>query len=188
VRQLSAVRSGSFAGSSTKQAEAYRLGALALLASVIVMATALGFEYIGGFAPCPLCLQQRYAYYIAIPGLFVALVLLTIHHANPAAILLLLLSLVFLGNAGLGIYHAGAEWKFWPGPETCAGGGSIATTAGDLLKGIKTAKVVRCDEAAIRVLGLSMAGWNVIASFCLWITIQMAAFAASDRHDQNSNR
>jgi disulfide bond formation protein DsbB len=164
--------------------EAYRLGAMALLATVAVILTALAFEYIGGYAPCPLCLQQRYAYYVAIPGLFVALTLLSSNQSGPAAVLFLLLSLVFLGNAGLGVYHAGAEWKFWPGPDTCGGGAALATSAGDLLKGMKNAKVIRCDEAALRVLGLSMAGWNVISSIGLWITIQMAAFAANPKHTQ----
>jgi disulfide bond formation protein DsbB len=179
------VRTSTTIGARNDNAEAYRLGALALIGAFVVILTALAFEYIGGYAPCPLCLQQRYAYYVAIPGLFVALVLLTAHHTQAAAVLLLLLSLIFLGNAGLGVYHAGVEWKYWPGPDTCAGGSTLATSAGDLLKGMKTAKVIRCDDAAIRVAGLSMAGWNVISSFCLWITIQMAAFAASHKLSHN---
>lgn len=171
------------------QSEAYKLGALALLGTVAVIATALAFEYIGGYAPCPLCLQQRYAYYLAIPALFAGLVLLSTNQTSPAAVVLLLLSLVFLGNAVLGIYHAGAEWKYWPGPETCgATGASLATSAGDLLKKMQTAKVVRCDEAAFRFLGLSMAGWNVISSIGLWITIQQAAFAAGHRVPEFSKR
>ena len=171
------------------KSEAYQLGALALLGTVAIIAAALAFEYIGGFAPCPLCLQQRYAYYIAIPALFVALVLLSSDNTGPAAVILLLLSLVFLGNAGLGVYHAGAEWKYWPGPDTCSvTGASLATSAGDLLKKMQTAKVVRCDEAAFRFLGLSMAGWNVISSIGLWITIQQAAFAAGHRAPELSKR
>jgi disulfide bond formation protein DsbB len=169
--------------------EAYKYGALALLGVIAVIVTALAFEYIGGYAPCPLCLQQRWAYYLAIPGLFAALVLLTTNRVGVAGVLFLLLSLVFLGNAGLGIYHAGAEWKYWAGPETCgATGAKLSTSAGDLLKTIQTAKVVRCDEAAFRFLGLSMAGWNVIASLGLWITIQQAAFAASRRIHEIAKR
>jgi disulfide bond formation protein DsbB len=169
--------------------DAYKLGALALLGTFAVIATALAFEHIGGYAPCPLCLQQRWAYYLAIPGLFVALVLLTANHPGAAAVLFLLLSLVFLGNAGLGIYHAGAEWKYWAGPDTCgATGAQLSTSAGDLFKKMQTAKVVRCDEAAFRFLGLSMAGWNVISSIGLWITIQQAAFAAGHRESKISKR
>ena len=57
------------------QSPAYRTGGLVLFAAIAVILTALGFQYIGGYAPCPLCLQQRYAYYAGIPLVFLALVL-----------------------------------------------------------------------------------------------------------------
>ena len=87
-----------------------------------VIVTALAFQYIGGYQPCPLCLQQRWAYYAAIPALFVGAdsARRASGRIGPAGALLLLISLAFLANAALGIYHAGAEWKFWPGPDTAA--------------------------------------------------------------------
>ena len=159
---------------------AYRLGAVALLAAMVAIATAWGFELIGGYAPCPLCLMQRWAYYAGIPALFAALVLQTTDRERAAGLIFFLVSIAFLSNAGLGVYHAGAEWKFWDGPQTCSGAAALASSAGDLLKDLSTARVVRCDEAAVRILGLSFAGWNVIASFILSMITLKAAFHSSD--------
>ena len=96
----------------------YRLGAAALFLAGAAIVTALGFQYIGGYQPCMLCLMQRYAYYAGIPILFVALALTAGGSRGFAAALFFLVALAFLANAGLGFYHAGAEWKFWPGPTT----------------------------------------------------------------------
>lgn len=158
---------------------AYRFGSVALFGSIVVILTALAFEYLGGYRPCPLCLQQRWAYYAAIPALFIALSFLASGQTTWAGIFFLLISLAFLANAGLGVYHAGAEWGFWPGPDTCAVAQSQTQTAGSLLKNLESSRVVRCDQAPWRFLGLSFAGWNVVTSFSLWITSQAAAFAAS---------
>ncbi len=159
----------------------YRFGATALFLAAISILTALGFQYIGGYQPCMLCLEQRYAFYAGIPALFVALALTAGEKRGFAAALFFLVALAFLANAGLGVYHAGAEWKFWPGPMTCGGGQSLTTSAGGLLKDIEGIKVVKCDEAALRVLGLSFAGWNVVASLLIMALTLRAAFAAVRR-------
>ena len=98
----------------------YRTGALVLFGAVVIILAALAFQYIGGYSPCPLCVQQRYAYYAAIPALFLALVLVAADRPGLSALLFLAVALAFLGNAGLGVYHAGVEWKFWAGPDTCS--------------------------------------------------------------------
>src|ERR1700682_2691287 len=104
---------------STKVTPAYRMGGATLFFAVAVILTALAFEHVGGYAPCPLCLQQRYAYYVGIPALFLALVLLSSERPRAAALIFLLVAAAFLANAGLGTYHAGVEWKLWAGPDTC---------------------------------------------------------------------
>ena len=82
-----------------------------------------------------------------------------------AAALFLAVAAAFLANAGLGIYHAGVEWKFWPGPDTCAGAPQpLSTAAAACSRTSRTTRVVRCDEAPWHFLGLSFAGWNVVAS------------------------
>jgi len=157
---------------------AYRIGALVLFAAAAVILTALAFEHFGGYTPCPLCLQERWAYYASIPALFVALVLLSAGRTNAATVVFGLVALAFLANAGLGTYHAGAEWKFWPGPDTCGGSQPISTGAGGLFKDLATTRVIRCDEAPWHFLGLSFAGWNAVAS--AWLAL-VAAHGASRR-------
>ena len=133
----------------------------AFIAAVCV-ATILGayfFQYVVKLAPCPLCLEQRIPFYIAIP-LAIVVALGAWLRAPKSAICIgfAALLLVFLVSAGLGTYHAGIEWKFWPGPTECTGPLQPFGTGGDLLTQIQTTSVVRCDEAAWRLFGLSLAG------------------------------
>ena len=161
----------------------YRYGAAALFLTAAAILIALGFQYIGGYVPCMLCLIERYAYYVAIPLLFVALALTSGGYRGLAATLFFLVALAFLANAGLGVYHAGAEWKFWPGPATCGGGESLTTSAGSLLNDIQGIKVMKCDEASFRFLGISFAGWNVVSSVLIMALSLSAGFAARERRD-----
>ena len=71
-------------------------------------------------------------------------------------------------GGGMGVYHAGAEWKFWAGPSTCATTvDAVTKNASDLLEGLNTQHGPSCTDASLRVLGLSFAGWNVVASAVL---------------------
>jgi disulfide bond formation protein DsbB len=158
---------------------AHAIGGAVLLGAIVVILAALAFEHIGGYTPCPLCLKQRYAYYVGVPLLFIALVLIGADRPRAAALLFAVVAIAFLGNAGLGVYQAGAEWKFWPGPDTCAGGQGLATDAGGLLEDLSRAQVTRCDEAAWRFLGLSFAGWNAVASFVLFLGALRAVVRAA---------
>ena len=161
---------------------AYRAGALALLLALATILAALAFERFGGYAPCPLCLMQRWAYYAGIPALFLALVLVAAEWPRFAALLFFAVALGFLANAGLGIYHSGIEWAFWPGPDTCTADlKPLGSGAGGLLDKLGDTKVVRCDQAPWRFAGLSFAGWNVVASFVVFIAALQAAFGASAR-------
>lgn len=154
-----------------------------LLVSIAVIATALGFEYFGGQKPCPLCLQERYAYYASIPLAFVALVLIAADYPRLAALLLLAVALMFLANVGLAGYHVGIEQKFWPGPQACASGSlsSLGGGEGGLLGAIAKERVIACDQVNWRFLGLSFAGWNAVMSLLLFATAVKASFAASGR-------
>ncbi len=169
---------------SLTSSPAYRAGSFALFVAVAAILIALAFEHLGGFAPCPLCLEQRWAYYAGIPLLLLALAMASAGRSKAAALLFFLIAIGFLANAGLGVYHAGAEWKFWPGPDTCAGAlQPLKPVAGDLLKQLPTTRVVRCDEAAGRFFGLSFAGWNVVASMVAFAASLQAAFAAQNPRD-----
>lgn len=160
----------------------YQTGALVLFTAIAVIGAALAFEHIGGYVPCPLCLQQRWAYYTAIPLLFAALVLVSAHMPRAAAALFLIVALAFLANAGLGAYHAGVEWKFWPGPETCSSAQPLPGSVDDLMAGLSSGHVSRCDDASWRFAGLSFAGWNAILSLLLFAgALRAAADTSFDR-------
>lgn len=160
---------------------AYRWGSLSLFVTVAIILGALAFEHVGGFKPCPLCLQQRYAYYAAIPALFIALILLSMENKQVATALLFFVSMMFLANAGFGVYHAGAEWGYWDPPTTCQGAEKLATDAKNLLSALKDVSFVDCGKPALIILGLSLAGWNAIISFCLFVGCLKAAFYASEQ-------
>ncbi|WP_296099418.1 disulfide bond formation protein B [uncultured Agrobacterium sp.] len=136
---------------------------------IFTVGSALGFQHIGGYTPCALCLLQRDPYYYAIPMGILAIIASVFK--LPVAltrVLLVLIGVAMLIGLGLGVYHSGVEWGFWPGPTTCATGApSITTDAGNLLSDLNAIKAPSCNEAALRVLGLSFAGWNVIASAVL---------------------
>jgi disulfide bond formation protein DsbB len=138
---------------------------LILAAAVATIAGALAFEHVWGLRPCPLCLQQRWPYYAAVP---VALATALAPRPGLARAGLALLALIFLVSAGLGAYHAGVEWSWWQGPSDCAGAPTAAPGAvGDFLKELGGTRVVSCTEAAWRLLGLSLAGWNAVISLGL---------------------
>ncbi len=161
----------------------YPTASAVLVLAVAVILGALAFEHLGGYAPCPLCLQQRYAYYVSIPTLLVALLLGARGRPAAAAVLFAAVAAIFLVNAGFAAYHAGAEWKLWPGPDTCAAGeAALATGGGGLLKDLETTRVVRCDEAALHILGLSLAAWNVMICLLLAAGSAAAAVAALPGH------
>lgn len=157
------------ATAESERSPAYRLGGLVLLVTAGAILTALGFEHFGGYAPCPLCLQERYAYYAGIPLLLAALVMIGAERPGVASALFGLVALAFAVNAGLGVYHAGVEWKFWPGPTSCSGSVALSRNAGSLLERASGAHVVRCDDAPWHFLGLSFAGWNAVISVLLAI-------------------
>ncbi len=145
----------------------------AFVIAAIAFATIAGawiFQAVG-YTPCPLCLMQRWAYYATVP---LSLVIAT--SAKPGSAMarygLVLLGLIWIGSAIFGAFHAGVEWKFWPGPQTC--GGDIGGGLPDLSK-----PVISCNEAAIRILGLSLAGWNAVISAALaWISFAAARKSA----------
>ena len=131
--------------------------------ALATIVTAHVFERFG-YAPCPLCLQERYAYYFGIPATVIAFFAARTESFPLTRVLLLLVALAFVVNAALGVYHAGVEWKFWPGPVSCSGGTGVEWGQGGVASSIEHPQVVACDKASWRFLGLSFAGWNAVVS------------------------
>lgn len=151
--------------------------ALLTLGMAATVGTALTFEHLGGFIPCMLCLEQRTPYYIGVP--LMALAFLAAWFKAPPAItrgLLAVGGMLMLYGFALGGYHAGVEWGWWPGPADCGAGASTGYQDGNLLDQLNRYVPPSCNEAAGRFLGLSFAGWNVLASALLAAIALRGAF------------
>jgi disulfide bond formation protein DsbB len=161
---------------------ALALRPVALLGTLVMLGAiggAWAFELIGGYIPCALCLEQRVPYYVALPLAILALVVAG-RAALFARLLLVGAAIAMLWSAGLGVYHAGAEWGYWPGPEACAGGIEVRD-ASVLLDQLRATRPPSCTEAAARFLGLSFAGWNVLAAGLAAVLLLAAAAARPAR-------
>lgn len=148
------------------------------VAMAVVVGTALGFQHIGGYMPCKLCLEQRTPYYVGVPLMALAALSSAMHWPSWLTRSLLALGgLLMLYGLYLGGYHAGVEWRWWAGPTDCqAVSGTVDTGGKGLLDVLNTVVPPRCEDAALRVLGLSFAGWNVLASAFLAVVALRAAF------------
>ncbi len=143
----------------------------AFLIGFFTILGAWGFEHIGGFVPCELCLSQRLPYYIGLPLLALILIFWTKIPVLFRIFLTLIVAALFFWGAYMGGYHSGVEWGFWPGPTSCTG--SAEGLSFDALNNINDAKIVPCDQPQFRFLGISFAGYNaiistIIAGFLVW--------------------
>lgn len=143
---------------------------LLLLASGAILGAALASQYWGGLAPCELCYWQRWAHVAAMAPALLAL----FAPGRARAVLLGVAVLTLLGSAGIAFFHAGVEQKWWAGLSGCGVTGGADSIA-DLKAQIMAAPVVRCDDIAFQFLGISMAGWNALASLALAGFAGMAA-------------
>lgn len=151
---------------------------LLLAGGLAAISTAWGFQLIGGYVPCKLCLEQRVPYYLGLPLALISLIALFSGRKALAAILLLAVAAAFAYGSGLGVYQAGAEWQFWAGPSDCGGGSAGPADAANMLQALRSTRVVSCTEASWRLFGLSFAGWNAVASAGLTVlALAGAAFA-----------
>jgi disulfide bond formation protein DsbB len=143
---------------------------LALAILVLAAATilgALGFEHIGGYQPCALCLMQRTPYYAGVPVAVVAL--LAVWFGAPRMMIVILFAVfaaLMIYGGGLAVYHSGVEWGIWEGPASCAPSIGVSSAA-DMLNQIENKHAPNCTDAPWRMFGLSFAGWNVLVSALL---------------------
>jgi len=144
---------------------------LLLVASIATLAGAWIFEA-AGYLPCELCLMQRWVYYAAIPLTAALLLAAPLQRAG-----LYLLALLWIGSMIFGVFHSGVEWKWWAGPTACTGSGALSMGLPDL-----SSPVVMCDQPAIRILGLSLAGWNAVIS----LGLALVALAGARSHGSSS--
>ncbi len=158
---------------------AIRAPGLAFLAGLFAIIAAWGFEIIGGYLPCKLCLQERLFYYVGLPILLVGLLL---SHRMPrlARLLYFVGGAIFLAGSVLAGYHTGAEWKLWEGPSDCGGTPTVVDSAADLMAAVKNTRLVSCSEAPISLFGLSFAGWDTLSMLFVGIMGWRGIFARRD--------
>ena len=150
----------------------------AAVAAAAMLATAHAFQTFGHLMPCELCLKQRDVYWLALSlGGFGYVLARVLKRPLILPVESALLALVFLLSAGVAAYHAGVEWHWWPGPQVCTGGAKVGAAAlANLLSGARISAPA-CDQAQWRMLGLSMAGWNVLVSLGLTGLSAVAAWS-----------
>jgi disulfide bond formation protein DsbB len=143
---------------------------IVLAASAATLGGAWFFQYGLGYAPCHLCLLERTPYIFAIGAALIAGVLSREANLGIAPVIFLgLCALAFAYGAGLSAYHAGAEYKWWPGPSSCSGGGLVAGSLDALQAELASgARPPRCDEAPWTLFGISLAGFNFLISLALF--------------------
>ena len=142
-------------------------------ASLSMIMFALLSEHVFGFAPCSLCLMQRYPHILIV---IVSLWLIFFRTHNfflyPVNTLVIALSII------LASYHVGVEQNVFQGPQSCSSSNlSLVSekSAEALLKDILNTSVVRCNEVTWSFMNLSMATWNLILSIALFIGWTLAS-------------
>lgn len=138
---------------------------LATLGSAAMLLGAYAFQHLGGMAPCKLCIWQRWPHGTAI---IIGLIIMLTGEARMAWIG----ALAALTTSLIGFYHVGVEQGWWEGPTSCTSSGTVNLSAEELLNQILAAPLVRCDDIAWQLAGISMAGWNAIISLglaAIWV-------------------
>ncbi len=166
VNRTSTIMPGRIDWVRTEPAATAALAVFALAGATL--AGAWYFQLVVGLPPCPLCLQERIPYHVVIPlSLLMAIAAVVRAPAKLLTVGFIAIMVAMLCNAVIGSYHAGVEWHLWAGPADCTGPLTDFNTGGSLLDQLHSVKIVRCDEAAWRFLGISLAGYNVLISLVL---------------------
>jgi disulfide bond formation protein DsbB len=146
-------------------------GLLLLLGALAPLAVAFGAQHLGGLAPCELCIWQRWGYGVVVA--FAVLALLASSAPTAQHLLILLGGVAALGTAAVAIFHVGVEQHWWQGSASCTTQIKAGMSAAEFEAAILAAPVVRCDDVAWSLFGISMAGYNILYSgalgaFSLW--------------------
>jgi disulfide bond formation protein DsbB len=150
-----------------------------LAVSAAVLGAALYSQYFGGLAPCELCLLQRWPWAVAIT---ISIVALFVGHRRSLPWVALVLGLVFLASIGFAFYHLGVEQHWFAGPSACTSGNAGPATLEELRQRILNAQIVRCDEPQWSLIGVSLAGWNLLASIVMAVICAGAFWYARPVH------
>ena len=140
---------------------------ISLLASSLMLLSAFYLEYFEDALPCELCITQRWFHGLIITYSLISIFILE-KFINVKIFILIVLSFTWLVSAIAGLYHFGIEMNFWLGPDDCS---SNIDFSKDLLTYLLNKSPIKCDEIMFKILGLSLAGWNALLSFLMFLTI-----------------
>jgi len=146
------------------RADPRRFPIFVLVVSAAVLGSAFVSQYWGGLAPCELCLLQRWPWIAAI---VISLIAIIVASRSALRWVALLLVMVFAVGSALALYHVGVEKHWFAGPDACTGAATAADTVEALRARILGQMPVRCDEPAWSLWGISLAGWNLLASLVM---------------------
>jgi disulfide bond formation protein DsbB len=145
---------------------------ISFLVSSIMLISAFYLEYFHGALPCDLCITQRWFH-----GAIIAYSLVIIFILNKTSIskklLLLGGTILWLLSSIAGLYHFGIEMNFWTGPDGCS---SNIDFSKDTLKYLLSKSPIKCDEVMFKIFGLSLAGWNALVSFFVFLLTSILLF------------
>ena len=142
---------------------------LSFLISSSMLLSAFYLEYFHDAFPCDLCITQRWFHALIISY---SLIAIFIHEKKFLAnkFMLIGLSLTWIASSVAGLYHFGIEMNFWSGPDECS---SSIDFSKDLLKYLLNKSPIKCDEVMFKILGLSLAGWNALMSFVMFLIVSV---------------
>lgn len=156
------------------------LPALLALACIGALGTALASQYWGGLFPCVLCIYQRYAYGAALALSAAALV--AAGHVLARRVLLLLTGLAFAAGSAIAAFHVGVEQRWWQGTPGChAPQFPAGATVEQMRELLENQPFAPCDVVPWELFGISMAGFNALASALLAALSWWAAFGTATR-------
>jgi disulfide bond formation protein DsbB len=147
-----------------------------LAVSAFSLSTAFYAEAVLLLEPCRLCIYQRYPFFIA--ALIGILGLLLRKDIKTGRILLGLCALLFLINSGTAVYHTGVEQRWWISAfEGCSVTFDGADSTKTMLENIMSAPSGSCEDIpwADPVFGFSMANYNIVLCFGLFVFCAIAA-------------
>ena len=142
---------------------------ISFLISSLMLLSAFYLEYFHDAFPCDLCITQRWFHALIISY---SLIAISIHEKQIIAnkFILIGLSITWIASSVAGLYHFGIEMNFWSGPDECS---SSIDFSKDLLKYLLNKSPIKCDEVMFKILGLSLAGWNALMSFVMFLIVSV---------------
>ena len=145
---------------------------ISFLISSLMLISAFYLEYFHGALPCDLCIKQRW-FHGAIIAYSLIIILIIKKNLISKTILILGGAILWLSSSLAGLYHFGIEMNFWTGPDGCS---SNIDFSKDTLTYLLNKSPIKCDEVMFEIFGLSLAGWNSLASFFIFLLANILLF------------